>query len=166
MNKSPSWRWFQAALGFVVLTTPLVSAQTSTVPIPKTPVPKMDERLSRNGFDSADIGASIKPSKPTVQQVIYITLGESRPWTSVEGKILEGKLIAFEQPTETPTSGTPQALDASQITVVKDGKARLLVKNQPIVLPLERLAESDRALIEKIRAGIAAQAKAASEKKP
>jgi hypothetical protein len=40
-------------------------------------------------------------------------------------------------------------------TVVKDGKARLLVDTRPYELPLDRLSQADRDFIEKIRTAAA-----------
>ena len=157
---------------FCLIITGLLTAQSALAQIPANPLVKQPARnpandLSKGGFNGGDVGATVRPSqvKPTVQQTTYITLGESRQWTSVEGKVIEGKLIAFEQSVQKSADESAPPPDATQLTVVRDGKARLLVKSKPVELPLERLSEPDRAFIAKIREGIAAQAKKAAPPK-
>ena len=142
-------------------------AQIPANPLVKPPVRNPANDLSKGGFNGGDVGATVRPSqvKPTVQQTTYITLGESRQWTSVEGRVIEGKLIAFEQSVQKSADEAAPPPNAAQITVVRDGKARLLVKSKPVELALDRLSEADRAFVEKIRDGIAAQAKKATPPK-
>ena len=146
-----------------ILMTHSAMAQIPANPLVKPPARNPANDFSKGGFNGGDVGATIRPSqvKPAVQQTTYITLGESRQWTSVEGKIIEGKLIAFEQTIQKTADENAPPPDAAQITVVRDGKARLLVKSKPVELALDRLSETDRAFIEKIREGIAAQVKKA-----
>ena len=150
-----------------ILTAHSTMAQIPANPLVKPPVRNPANDLSKGGFNGGDVGATIRPSqvKPSVQQTTYITLGESRQWTSVEGKTIEGKLIAFEQTIQKTADESAPPPDAAQITVVREGKARLLVKSKPVELALERLSEPDRAFIEKIREGIAAQTKKATPPK-
>jgi hypothetical protein len=54
----------------------------------------------------------------------------------------------------------------AQMAVVRDGKARLLVDDKPLEIPLERLSEVDQKFVETIRTVIAASAKAAPVTKP
>ena len=150
-----------------LLTMHSALAQIPANPLVKPPARNPANDLSKGGFNGGDVGATVRPSqvKPTVQQTTYITLGESRQWTSVEGKVIEGKLIAFEQSVQKSADESAPPPDAAQLTVVRDGKARLLVKSKPVELSLERLSEPDRVFIEKIREGIAAQAQKAPSPK-
>ena len=157
---------------FCLITTGILTAHSAMAQIPANPLVKPPVRnpanaVSKGGFDGGDAGATIRPSqvKPSVQQTTYITLGESRQWTSVEGKVIVGKLIAFEQSIQKTVDENAPPPDAAQVTVVREGKARLLVKSKPVELALDRLSEPDRAFIEKIREGIAAQAKKAAPPK-
>jgi hypothetical protein len=152
--------------------THLATAQTTTVPRSKPEPRKLPDNITKGGVSGTGASIVSKPSqsKPVVQQIIYIVISEARQWTSSDGKVLQGKLIAFEQTTETITDASPitsaKPFTPPQITVVRDGKARLLIGNKPFEIPLERLSEPDRELIEKTRVGIAAQTKKAPEKKP
>lgn len=150
-----------------LLTMHSALAQIPANPLVKPPARNPANDLSKGGFNGGDVGATVRPSqvKPAVQQTTYITLGESRQWTSVEGKIIVGKLIAFEQSIQKSADENAPPPDAARITVVRDGKARLLVKSKPVELSLERLSEPDRVFIEKIREGIAAQAQKAPSPK-
>ena len=150
-----------------LLTVHSALAQIPANPLVKPPLRNPANDLSKGGFNGGDVGATVRPSqvKPTVQQTTYITLGESRQWTSVEGRVIEGKLIAFEQSVQKSADEAAPPPNAAQITVVRDGKARLLVKSKPVELALDRLSEADRAFVEKIRDGIAAQAKKATPPK-
>jgi hypothetical protein len=86
-----------------------------------------------------------------------VTLSELRPWISSDGKTILGRLIAFEDVTiETPKGApVPEFTPPPDPTVVKEGKARLLVKNKTYVLPLTRLSQDDRDFIESVRAATA-----------
>jgi hypothetical protein len=96
-----------------------------------------------------------------VRYTSYITLSVSRFWTSTEGKLVEGKLIAFEdmvvegvQGGAPPTPPEPPKYP----TVTRDEKIRLLINRKPVELPLSRLSPGDQEFV--------AQVKAAYAKKP
>jgi hypothetical protein len=88
-------------------------------------------------------------------------LSESRVWGSADGKTLEGKLIAFEDSVAEAPANAAEPIAPSppaNPTVVRGGKARLLVKGKAFEIPLSRLVKADQDFIEQIRAGIAKRA--------
>ena len=90
----------------------------------------------------------------TVRYVTHIVLSTNRYWTSPEGKIVEGKLIAFEDMvTEAPKGAEPPPNPAppESPTVVRDGKIRLLVKNKPMLAALSRFSAADQEFVEQVR---------------
>lgn len=119
-----------------------------------------------SGTGSATIG--LAPSKPqtTVRTVTYIALSEPRQWKSTDGKSLLGKLIAFEDAvveTKVEAGAKPPPAPAPTLpphpTVVREGRARLLVDHKAYEVPLERLTEDDRKFVAGIQAAVAAKAK-------
>ena len=114
-----------------------------------------------NAFENRPIG-SVTPGgvtvipkegakNPKARYITYVVLSTSRIWTSTEGKNIEGKLIAFEDMVveapkgdAAPPSPTPPEVP----TVIRDGKARLLVNQKPVELATSRLSEADREFIE------------------
>ena len=125
--------------------------------VPTTPK-KFATREMGTG-NNAQAGVSVAPSKPaTVRTVTYITLSAPRQWLSSDGRSLLGKLLAFEDFVIETTAGQPAPpmpeLKAPP-TVVKDGKARLMVGDTPFEIALEKLSAGDREFIEKIREALA-----------
>ena len=108
---------------------------------------------------SVQIGPAGPTGQETVRYTMRVTLSEPRPWISSDGKTIVGRLIAFEDVTiESPKGApVPEFTPPQNPTVVKDGKARLLVKNKTYVLPLERLSQDDRDFIESVRAATASE---------
>lgn len=98
------------------------------------------------------------PEKPVVKTITYLTLSESRQWTSSDGKALLAKLIAFEdivtESTDTTSAPQPPAMPTTTPTLIKDGKVRLLVNRKPFELAVDRLSQPDRDFIENLRAAI------------
>lgn len=87
---------------------------------------------------------------PKKRTITYMVLSESRPWTSTEGKVLEAKLIAFEDIIiEGESTAAPEP--PPHPTVVRNGKVRLLAGKKSYELDLSRLTEADRNFIEQIR---------------
>lgn len=87
---------------------------------------------------------------PKKRTITYMVLSESRPWTSTDGKVLEAKLIAFEDVViEGESTAAPQP--PPHPTVVRNGKVRLLAGKKSYELDLSRLSEADRDFIEQIR---------------
>ena len=95
-----------------------------------------------------------------VRHITRVVLSATRQWQSADGRTLLGKLIAFEDLTaEVPVGAPVPAMEPpAHPTVVKDGRARLLVRNKPYELPLERLSDPDREFVESVRAALARRA--------
>ncbi len=86
--------------------------------------------------------------------ITYLVLSESRSWTSTDGKVLEAKLIAFEDIViEGKVEGGSQAptKPPANPTVVRNDKVRLLAGKKSYELDLSRLSEADRSFIEQTR---------------
>jgi hypothetical protein len=102
-------------------------------------------------------GVEVIPKDGASQKVKYTThivISVSRLWTSTDGKLLEGKLIAFEDMVvEAPKGSAPPATPAppESPTVTRGGKVRLLVKQKPVEVAVERLSQSDQEFIEQTR---------------
>ena len=111
---------------------------------------------------SANAGATISPAEPTETKVRYVThlsLTKVRQWTSIDGKPLMGKLIAFEDMVvETPKgSAEPSApTPPAHPTVVRNGKIRIMVDSKPFEVALDRLVSEDQKAVEQIRLAYAA----------
>jgi hypothetical protein len=90
----------------------------------------------------------------TVRYITHIVLSANRFWTNPEGKIVEGKLIAFEEMIAEAPKGAappPNPTPPESPTVVRDGKIRLLIKNKPVVSELTRFSAGDREFVEQVR---------------
>lgn len=131
--------------------TVCVSAQ---VVVPATPK-KFTTRPIGGGTSG---GVEVLPKDGAVDKkaryVTHIVLSVSRIWTSTDNKNLEGKLIAFEdliaeapQGAAAPPAPTPPETP----TVIRDGKARLLIKQKPVEIALTRLSQADQDFIEQTR---------------
>lgn len=144
----------------------MVGAQgQSQVVVPATPKKftkrSVGDSSSFNG-NAAGLAPAAKPT--TVRVVSYFSLSEPRQWINTEGKSLLGSLIAFEE-SVVETIGTGAAAAAAapapimpkKPTVVRDGKARLLMNGKPYEVPLDKLSEADRKFVEGIRDAIAAK---------
>ena len=103
-------------------------------------------------------GGTVEPSKkpPAKKRIVtHVLLSDARVWTSTDGRTQSGKLIAFEDSVvelaadEAPPPPPPPL---ARPTVVRDGKARLLIGKNPFEIPLTRLVAADREFIEQIRA--------------
>jgi hypothetical protein len=169
---------------FLVLPAALLCAATgiadtpkpSTGPVvPATPTNFTNTTNRINGTGSGTLGVSgsggsfginpqTKPAEKTVRTTTYIALGESRQWKSADGKTLIGKLIAFEDltvevklaPGQQPQPAAPPVMP-DKPTVVREGKARLLIDSKPFEVALDRLSEEDRKLVEGIKAAVDAK---------
>lgn len=90
----------------------------------------------------------------TARYITHIVLSTNRFWTSPDGKLVEGKLIAFEDMiTEAPHGAAPPPNPAppESPTVVRDGKIRLLIKNKPVLVMLSRFSAGDQEFVEQVR---------------
>lgn len=138
-------------------------AACAQIAIPATPKNFTKRSLSDTGSSGGNItfGPKSPPAESKVRYVTHVSLSESRQWHSADGKSLLGKLISFDDIIVETTKGAPAPAAPAMPgnpTVVKDGKARLLVNSKPYELPIERLSQPDREFIENIRAAIARKA--------
>ena len=104
-----------------------------------------------------------EPVKTTARYVTHIVLSETRIWSSTDGRTIHGKLIAFEDlVAETPKGTTEPAIPPrpAKPTVIRAGKARLMVNNKTFEIDLGKLSQADQDFISQIEAGIAKQAAA------
>jgi hypothetical protein len=144
----------------------LVTAYATAQVVPTTPTQfgKRSTGGLSTGNSSITTGASAtQPTKPTIKQVSYLALSDSRQWTSTDGKALIGKLIAWEQQEEILAS----AADAGKMdplklpsrpTVLRGQTIRLLIDQKPFEVPLDRLSQADRDFVTERDAAIAKQA--------
>lgn len=107
----------------------------------------------------AEPGAVVKEPGDSgrARYITHIILYDVRFWTSVEGKPLAGKLIAFEDLVVEVPAGTsaPEIPPAPpKPTLVRDGKIRLLVERKPVEVPLAKLSWQDREFIDGIQAAL------------
>lgn len=121
--------------------------------------------VSSNGTSSANAGVSVPKKETVVRTVTYISLSPARQWTSTDGRPLIAKMIAFEDVTteqiKTGNAPAPPAQPATmptlpgKPTVVKEGKIRLLVGQQPYEIELSKLSALDRDYADTIKHGVA-----------
>lgn len=141
----------------------IVSAGAQTPPEkPTTP----SGPATPKGFDKRDLSSSSTidgvinkgptdpDAKPKIRYTVHISVSDSRQWKNTDGKSIVGKLIAFEDLTLETQKGAPPPSFQPPVnpTIVKDGKARLLVDEKPYEIALDRLSQIDRNFIEGIRA--------------
>ncbi len=123
--------------------------------VPTTPSKFDTRRLGDTVNGGGTVGFTAKPPQVTVRSVTHIVLGEPRQWMMNDGKFFVGKLIAFEDLVTERSAATPAV--PKNPTVVRDGKARLLVNAKPYEIALERLRTDERSFIEEVRATLAAK---------
>ena len=134
--------------------------------IPGNPMVGPKKSTTRAVGGGVNTGAVVEPGKsavPNVRYTTHIVLYEYRMWSNTEGKPLEAGLIAFEDlVAEVPKgSAAPVMPDPpANPTLIRDGKIRLLVKNKPVEIALDRLSLSDREFIDQMKAALAKKAAA------
>ena len=150
-------RWVFAG---VLCVSPL-AAQTDFPSNPTVGPKKYTTRQTGGGVNPGAEIDSQTTENPNVRYTTHIVLYQNRWWTSAEGKLLEAKLIAFEdQVAEAPKGGAPPKFSAppAHPTVMRDGKIRLLVNQKPVELALDKLSAQDREFVEQIKAAVAKKA--------
>ena len=128
--------------------------------VPTTPT-KFNMRPIGDASASAGIASAPKPKETLYRQVTYITLSPARQWKSNDGKSLLGKLIAFEDIVVETKSTVPDRNAApampAKITVVRDGKVRLMVESKAYEVALDRLGDDERKFVTQIQTAVAAK---------
>lgn len=143
-----------------LLPAALLLALAGSLPLHAQAVPATPTK-----FDTRGIGDTMKgggtvgfvPAKPqtVVKTTTHIVLGEPRQWMMSDGKFFVGKLIAFEELVSVGNAATPAV--PKNPTVVREGKARVLVNSKPFEIALDRLGADERKLIEDTNAALAAK---------
>jgi hypothetical protein len=136
----------------------LVSALISGLALAQVTPAHPDRFSKRTTGGNTSGGVEVLPrdggAPKTVRYITHIVLSTNRFWTNPEGKIVEGKLIAFEDMiTEAPKGAEPPPNPAppESPTVVRDGKIRLLINNKPVVTALSRFSAGDLEFVEQVR---------------
>lgn len=149
----------KTCLGLFFASAVVLTAQIAT---PTTPT-KFGKRDLSGGSSTGNATVNSQPTnaESTARVVSHYSFGEARQWKSSDGRSLIGKMIAFEDAVielKAPTAAAAKAaaLNApapkppAKFTLMRDGKIRLLVNNQPFEVPLDRLSEEDRAFAKKV----------------
>jgi hypothetical protein len=122
-------------------------------------VPAHPDRFTNRPTGGASTGGvevlpKDRSAPQTARYITHIVLSTNRFWTSTDGKLVEGKLIAFEdmiteapQGAEPPPNPTPPETP----TVVREGEIRLLIKNKPVLVMLSRFSAGDLEFVEQVR---------------
>ena len=142
-------------LGLLAWTTGLAMAQEEDRSLTKTPT--AFETRNTGGTEEGEV--EIKKEEGKVTKVTFTAVTDSRDWKDTTGKVIRGRLLAFE------------ASEGEVAEVVRDGKVRLLVDGAKrfSLLPLEKLSTEDRAhigLLAAARKQPAAAPKADGQAKP
>lgn len=138
----------------------VVASAMAQMDIPGNPTVTPKSFKTRPVGGGVNTGATVAPEKapsPITRYVTHIVLYDYRMWTSTEGKPLQAKLLAFEdlvaeapKGTTAPTMPQPPA----NPTVVRGGKARLLVDGKPVEIALARLSQQDQEFVSGIQAAL------------
>ena len=138
----------------------VVAVIFSSLPLAAQVVPATPKKFeTRRIGDAASGGSTVNLTPPRVQPIVrtvtHIVLGEPRQWKMADGNSFVGKLIAFEDiVTEGNTTTAPTV--PKNPTIVRDGKARVLVNSKPYEIALDRLGADERKFIEETRVALAA----------
>jgi len=121
------------ALAPLALSMGLAVAQDQAPSLAKAPT----AFETRNTSEGAEGEASIQQEGDKASKVTFTAVTESREWKDSNGKLIRGRLLAFE------------AAGGKEPFLVKDGKIRLLVDGAKrfSLMPLERLGTEDRTYI-------------------
>jgi len=150
----------------VVLALLGVSPAWGQVDFPGNPTVQPRKFTTRQVGGGVNPGATVDTGNAAVSNVRYVThivLCDTRIWTSTEGKPLEAKLIAFEDlVAEEPKGAAEPVMPAPPVnpTVTRGGKVRLLVNQKPVETALNRLSQTDRGFIDRLKAALAEKLKA------
>ena len=111
----------------------LAGAQEQNPLLPRTPT----AYETRNAGGSGEGHASIQKEEAKTTRVTLVAVTESRDWKDNTGKVIRGRLLAFD------------AVRGEEANLVRDGKIRLLVDGAKhfSLLSLEKLCTEDRTYI-------------------
>jgi hypothetical protein len=133
----------------------------SSLPLAAQVVPTSPRKFdTRRVGDAVSGGSTVTVTPPrmqtTARTVTHIVLGEPRQWKMSDGKSFLGKLIAFEDIVAEGTAAAAPVVPKNP-TVVRDGKARVLVNSKPFEIALDRLGIDEQKFIEETRGAFAAK---------
>lgn len=106
----------------------------------------------RNTGSGSGVGVRAKEVPRETRKIQYIAVTGPRVWNSADGRVVRAAMLAYE-PGPVPENVS------KPLTLVKDGKIRLLLETRKMVteLPLEKLSKDDQSFVEKL---VAAQKRA------
>lgn len=143
-----------------LLPAAVVLAFAASLPVSAQVIPTTPKKFDTRGIGDAQgtnsVGFTKAPPKVTVKTTTHIVLGDPRQWKLADGKSYIGKLIAFEDIVTEGNATAPPVVPKNP-TVVRDGKARLLVNAKPYEVPLQNFGADERKFIEDTRTAIAAK---------
>ena len=123
--------------------------------VPATPKKFDTTRIGEALSGGSTVNVTPQRTQTTVRTVTHIVFGEPRQWKMADGKSFIGKLIAFED-IVAAGNATAAPVVPKNPTIVRDGKARVLVNLKPFEIPLDRLGADERRFIEDTRTAVAA----------
>lgn len=134
----------------------LVCASAAQVVVPASPK-RMVTRSTGGSTTTGEVSISSSDgsAEQKVRYTTHVVLADARQWTSADGRTLQAKLIAFEDLVVETPKGAPQpaaAAPPATITVIRDGKIRLVSTQKPFELALDRLSQDDREFVARISA--------------
>jgi hypothetical protein len=139
----------------------VIFALAASIPVSAQVLPATPKKFDTRGIGDAQgtnsVGVTKAPPQISVKTTTHIVLGDPRQWKMSDGKFFVGKLIAFEDIVTAGNAGTAAPVVPTRPTVVRDGKARVLVNSKPFEIALDRLGPEERKFIEDTRAAIAAK---------
>lgn len=118
-------------VGLFAMSVGLAVAQDEQDPsLPKTPT--AFETRNTGGTEEGEVSIEKQEGKTT--KVTFTAVTASRDWKDAKGKVIRGRLLAFE------------AAEGELADLVRNGKVRLLVDGAKRfnLLPLEKLSTEDR----------------------
>lgn len=142
------------------------SSVLAQLDIPGNPMVAPKKFTTRPVGGGVNPGVVVEPGKtatPKVRYTTHIVLYPYRMWSSTEGKPLEAGLIAFEDLVAEALKGSAEPVmpePPANPTLIRDGKIRLLVKQKPVEISLDRLSLADREFIDQMKAALAKKAAA------
>ncbi len=117
-------------MGLLALSMGVAVAQEEHPSLPKTPT--SFETRNTGGTEEGEV--SIEKEEAKTRKVTLTAVTESRDWKDTKGKVIRGRLLAFE------------AAPGEEAPLVRDGKIRLLIDGAKrfSLLPLDKLSTEGR----------------------
>ncbi len=177
-----------AGVALLLLTAFGTSSQAQVVPTTPRELQQRDigGTPGRGGIETGpgniggSINAGVRRDQTVTTATSYIVLTEDREWTSADGQVIEARVIAWQDATETYVRegrAADQPAPAPAPTnfevpadfvpeVLRDNKIRIMRGQQVFELPLDRLSKEDRDFVQQLDQAVkntAARRRAAME---